>query len=258
MTTDVHDDVDYDLEVFVVGPYTFEVTTIAYMPIEVLMMMGEKKVEISGQKLWCGSLAVIEYLLDHSQYAKDMNVLELGAGTGVLGMLCSRLGAKHVILTDNDQRSLDHMVSDCKRNDVVANVVKLDWFNPPNNIDMNDLVQKQEDNKDTNDADSTKNNTCKEEIFRIVAGDVLYKRELLEPFMNTTKVLLQYFHNSKMLLCHVPRAGIDQKDIIDLATASGLHVDIIDPVEWRKGSVVEYSPPEDYNRACLYQLTAAI
>ena len=31
MTTDVHDDVDYDLEVFVVGPYTFEVTTIAYM-----------------------------------------------------------------------------------------------------------------------------------------------------------------------------------------------------------------------------------
>ena len=33
--------------------------------------------------------------------------------------------------------------------------------------------------------------------LRIVAGDVLYKRELLEPFMNLTKDLLSFSQSAK-------------------------------------------------------------
>ncbi len=233
--TDVHGDVDYDIETFKVGPYQFDVTTIAYMPIEVLMSMGERKVEISGQRLWCGSLAVVEFLLAHPKYVENNCILELGAGTGVLGMLCSRLGATKVLLTDNDTRSLNHMTADCDRNKVAAQVMELDWFKPPTDGELDTLK------------------SPGNEPFKVVAGDVLYKRALLEPFMNITKKLLEYF-NAEMLLCHVPRAGIDQEDILQLSKDKGISVTVVDRSLWCKDSVLEYCPEDDYSRACLYRL----
>lgn len=239
---DVQEDVDYDLEDFNVGPYKFVVTTIAFMPIEVLMAMGEKKVEISGQKLWCGSLGVIEYLLDHPVFVKDKIVLELGAGTGVLGMLCNRLGASKVVLTDNDPRSITHMTADVPRNNIDATVCSLDWFQPPSQDELVAMVG----GRAATDAGAV----------RVVAGDVLYKRELLEPFMNTTKAVLTAFSGSEMILCHVPRAGIEQKDVVALAADKGLTVTEMNAELWRKGSCTEYSPEEDYSRARLYTLRA--
>jgi predicted nicotinamide N-methyase len=233
MESDVQEDVEYEVEDFTVGPYHFGVTTIAFMPIDVLMKMGDKKVEISGQKLWCGSLGVIEYLLDNKEFVKEKTVLELGAGTGVLGMLCHRLQAQRVILTDNDPRSLRHMVEDCDRNGVIAEVCSLDWFDS-----------------------ATHDNLHLERggpgSLRIVAGDVLYKQPLLEPFMSTVHSLLSKYTLSQMLLCHIPRAGIDHAAITSLALAKGLCVEEVDPNLWRKGSCVEYSPEEDYSRAKLY------
>jgi hypothetical protein len=202
---DVQDDVEYEDEEFKVGPYKFKVTTIAFMPIEVLMMMGEKKVEISGQKLWCGSLGVIEYLLDNPSFVAGNTVLELGAGTGVLGMLCKKLNAHKVYLTDNDPRSLRHMSQDLHKNNIDAEVVPLDWFNTTS-VESLGLPNLSEF---TSDGGSNA-------PLRVVAGDVLYKGPLLEPFMATVHLLLTSFARSEMLLCHIPRAGIEQSAIVDL------------------------------------------
>jgi len=230
------DDVEYDLEEFQVGPYRFNVTTIAFMPLEVLMAMGDKKVEISGQKLWCGSLGIIEYLLDNAAFVQGMTVLELGAGTGVLGMLCHRLNASRVVLTDNDPRSLTHMAVDCERNKVEATICSLDWFDAPSAAAGLML-------------DSGGPGT-----LRIVAGDVLYKQALLDPFMSTVHSLLSSTAGSEMLLCHVPRAGIEHHHILALAAEKGVRVDEVDPAKWRKGSCTEYAPEEDFSRAKLYLL----
>lgn len=59
---------------YIKGGKTFEITTISQLPIEILMNNHAKDIEISGQKLWCGSLAVIEYLLHHHDFVKDYNV----------------------------------------------------------------------------------------------------------------------------------------------------------------------------------------
>ena len=65
-----------------------DITTVAYMPIEQLMANRSVEKEISGQKLWCGSLVVISYMLQN--FGKIINpnsiVIELGAGTGALGI----------------------------------------------------------------------------------------------------------------------------------------------------------------------------
>ncbi|CAN0225805.1 unnamed protein product, partial [Ectocarpus sp. 8 AP-2014] len=58
--------------------------------------------EISGQRLWEGSLLLCAYLVELDLQGKS--VLELGAGTGIVGMLAAKLGAQTLILTDGDDK----------------------------------------------------------------------------------------------------------------------------------------------------------
>mgnify|MGYP001165317943 CR=1 FL=1 len=243
--SELQDEIEYELEKFNIGPYTFEVTTIGFIPLEVLSALSERQdgasKEVSGQKLWCGSLGVIEYLLDQSDFVRGKTVLELGAGTGVLGMLCEKLGASTVVVTDNDKRSLVHMESDVPHNKCHASVRALDWFEGLDVYAMRDMLGASVE--ETPDS------------LRIVAGDVLYKRELLEPFMNVAKKLLHFSAKSKMILCHVPRAGIEQQDIMDLAQQNDISITEIDEKLWRKGACTQHSPRDDYDRAMAYIMT---
>jgi ribosomal protein L11 methyltransferase len=59
------------------------------------------------------SLGLIERLLE-----SDINVLDFGTGTGVLGIACIKLGAKSVIAIDIDEWSIDNAKENVKRNGV--------------------------------------------------------------------------------------------------------------------------------------------
>ncbi len=158
------DDVEFESEDITVGNFTFSLTTIAFLPIELLMANQAKGVEISGQKVWCGSLSVAEYLLDNTQFVSNTSVVELGSGTGLIGMLCSRLGARRVALTDHDPRSIAHMTVDVETNGVLNTSVELlDWYRSEGceRLSSGSVVA------EGGEGDSG---------FRIVAGDVLYKR----------------------------------------------------------------------------------
>jgi predicted RNA methylase len=243
------DDVEYEPETIVVGPFSFSLMTISFMPLEKLLENQTKGVEISGQKVWCGSLVVAEYLLNNADYVRDKVIVELGSGTGLLGMLCKKLGASNVFLTDHDQRSINHMNSDTATNSIENTTVhKLDWFQLGQCDELLAVAP-----------------LCLSSSARIVAGDVLYKNVLLDPFFATVLRIFEEIksvHNSsegpyegRMLLCHVPRAGVEQSDVIAAATNRGMNITIIDPQHWKKGSVVEFSIPEDYDRAQLYEFS---
>ena len=59
--SDSEEEVEYEVEeVALCTDITLLVTTVAYMPITTLMRNQGKGVEISGQKVWCGSLGVVE------------------------------------------------------------------------------------------------------------------------------------------------------------------------------------------------------
>ena len=95
------------------------------------MQLNQTSTEISGQKLWCGSLVLCEYILDHAaDVVKDKIVIELGAGTGVAGMICYQQGASKVYLSDYDAKSLEHMRVDCEDNGIAADIVSFDYYNP--------------------------------------------------------------------------------------------------------------------------------
>jgi len=245
MSDSESEEVEYDYEIFTISSYTLKITTVAFMPLSKLMLNQSKGVEISGQKLWCGSMGVIEYLLDNPVGVINHAVIELGAGTGVLGMICKKIGASEVYLTDYDIVSINHMKSDIKTNGFCdadnMNVVNLDWYNP-NITEIQQSV-----------------NVGKLPI-KIVAGDVLYKHALLEPFMHTVKLILSLCAGSEnryvndMLLCHVPRAGVEHDLVIAAATQQNLTMEEMPPESYKKGSLRLYCPKEDIERAKLYRI----
>jgi hypothetical protein len=235
--SDSEPETEYELESFEIAGRNFEITTIAYLPIELLMANREKQTEISGQKLWCGSLGVIQHILNNPSLVADHTVVEVGAGTGVLGMICKITGASTVILTDHDTISINHMVADCARNQIDAQVKRLDWYKPEF-------------------SEWGLQSTCAaSKGLVLVAGDVLYKELLINPFFDTVIKLLQQHANSKLMLCHIPRAGVDHAQIRAKAAEMKLNIEEIPVDQWNTGDCFQYCDPDDLSRARLYVLT---
>jgi predicted nicotinamide N-methyase len=202
--SDSEEEVEYEVEEFTVTSqkginYVFAVTTVAIMPLTRLASLSKNPsatAEISGQKVWCGSLGVMQWLMKYPFFVQGAVICELGAGTGVVGMLAARLGASMVQLTDWDHRSLAHMHSDAPVNRKMyldshdmrngnesascceCTIHHLDWYdpNPPDPWSVTETT------KDCVD-------------HHLVAGDVLYKHELLKPFFSTAALLLSLARN---------------------------------------------------------------
>lgn len=154
-------------------------------------------------------------------------------------MLCYRLGCNQVILTDNDNKSLEHMKNDCKLNKISAVVEKLDWFD----VNIDNI---------TINTDNNNNNVV------LVAGDVIYKDVLVHPFFNTVIALFKrYANNIDMYLCHIPRATVQHENVIEAIESYSEYIqyETIDPSCWRKGCCTDLCPEEDYMRARLYHIT---
>lgn len=236
------EEVEYEPEEFTFFDHKITVTTIAYMPLTVLMANRSKEVEISGQKLWCGSLVVLSYLLQHPDIVSEKSVIELGAGTGVLSMLARKVGANVAIATDHDIRSINHMIDDCQRNEVDVKVTSIDWFKP--------------------DFSEIENTISQDSPVVLLAGDVLYKAVLLDPFFDTVSAIFDRYqthgsHPVHLYLCHVPRAGITHEMVVEKALSSGLQVHVHEQSDWLDNApfVREYSPEEDIVKARLYHIS---
>ena len=191
----------------------------------------------------------MEYLLANAQFVADSNVIELGAGTGITGMLCKKLGCTNAYITDHDSRSINHMILDVARNDIDCKVVPLDWFQYSEDETLQ-LLQSGQCTEEGAEGGSSMGPP-----LRIVAGDVLYKDALITPFFTVISSLLSVCEGSEMLLCHVPRAGVEQQQVVAVCGQYGLAVRRVAHGEWKKGIVIEYSTADDYDRAELYVIT---
>lgn len=234
--SDSEDEVEYEPEEFQLGEFKISVTTVAYLPITKLLANQSKSVEISGQKLWCGSLCLVNHLLSHPALVENAVTVELGAGTGVASMICAKLRASCCIATDHDERSIEHMKTDFATNNTVVSVERLDWYRP----EMETIAEAIGDTQGR--------------PIHLVAGDVLYKTCLLVPFFNTVSAFLARYPSAKLLLCHVPRAGVKQEDVVRAAQAAQLEV--AEHQGWTmQAQLATYCPEEDLQRARLYSMS---
>ena len=56
--------------------------------------------EFYGEYVWPAGLFMCDFLKRNSELVKGKRVLELGSGTGLVGLYAAKLGASHVTLTD--------------------------------------------------------------------------------------------------------------------------------------------------------------
>ncbi|TDH72531.1 hypothetical protein CCR75_000799 [Bremia lactucae] len=169
---------------------------------------GDNKIEIDGRVVfisevansgkgtglttWDGSVVLAKYL-EHNRHSgiAGSRVVELGSGTGLVGIAAAILGANQVILSD-----LPYVVDNLAKN--VAETVKLaarigrpiesevsvevlDWFKPPTDLGDIDIL---------------------------LASDVVWVEELIPPLVATFDTLLRHSTaKTRILMSHQKRSN---------------------------------------------------
>ena len=109
------------------------------------------------------------YLARHPEIVKKKRILELGCGTGAVGIVCSWLGASKVLLTDGSPVVLETTQRNLKTNRASrASLQRLRWGYDE------DLTKAQPGSWDL-----------------VVAAEVAYQRETLPAFLQTVSTLLK-------------------------------------------------------------------
>ncbi|KAL3672819.1 hypothetical protein V7S43_002108 [Phytophthora oleae] len=150
----------------------------------------------TGLTTWDGSVVLAKYL-EHQRRSDIVGrrIVELGAGTGLVGISAALLGARQVILTD-----LDYVVDNLTKN--VAKTIKLEasfgrsiesdistrvlnWFNPPTNLG---------------------------DIDFLLASDVVWVEELIPPLVATFDTLMRHSTvNTRVLMSYQKRSIVSDR-----------------------------------------------
>jgi predicted nicotinamide N-methyase len=90
--------------------------------------LGEQKGRLPyGVALWPSSIALAHDLVSRADDLRDKRVLELGAGTGLAGIVAASLGAE-VVQTDRDELAMYACKRNCERNRIETVEHRLaDW-----------------------------------------------------------------------------------------------------------------------------------
>mmetsp|Transcript_18592 Transcript_18592/g.24158 ORF Transcript_18592/g.24158 Transcript_18592/m.24158 type:complete len:254 (-) Transcript_18592:1191-1952(-) len=168
---------------------------------------GTKQVSVSieyrsngtGSSVWDAAVVLAKYL-EKSGRARNKNILELGAGTGFVGLYAAALGASHVVLTDLDE-CLPLLQANATKNPYCANtqVLALPWG-------CQSLPQ-----------------SIPTDLDLILCADCLlpYATHLFKPLRDTILALLLGSPNSYLLLAYEER--MDCSEFFSLLADVGIH-----------------------------------
>ena len=215
------------------------------------------------------------YLIENPHFVEGKRVLELGAGTGVLGMLSHNLQSKCVALTDGDPLSVEHIQQNLVQNNI-SSLIEIGKFSTAathllwgddKSMDsfsrwcLENLWRQSE--QQSNDRILTKKLMWESEeeiqFDTIIAGDVMYKKGLPSLFFQTVSKYLA-FPNGELLLCHVPRSCIDHDAVKAAASEAGFSVEEVrlDKTKFTADDDIEGIDVEDARRAAFYRIARRV
>jgi len=161
-----------------------------------------------GCRVFPASL-ILSHVLNED-VVRNRKVLEIGSGLGVTGLMASKLGAKRVVLSDNNIQLLQHLRSSCLKNCKNAfesrylGVKRLDW---------SDFHQEVRDK--TNDFNFNCGNQflqLKNERFDLVLGaDILYEPNFV---MQISNVLRSHLKKVKLINRNIFRNVASKKSAV--------------------------------------------
>ena len=143
-------------------------------------------------RLWEAGAVLAEYLVgNRCQMIRQSRIVELGAGVGATGLALVAAGATHVLCTDYTERALQNMKH---------NFDQVDWL----------LFQKQQEENSAKDRIRAAHLDWNEESppahveteFQqadlLIAADVAYDRDVLQPLVRTVRRFLQSKNNNNL------------------------------------------------------------
>lgn len=141
-----------------------------------LRTIGDKPGHVqSGQYLWPAAIAAGNYLIENWDKISSDQIIELGAGCGLAGIVASKLpGVQHVVWTDYDHGSLqlisENVDDNCSFGSYHTHF--LEWGKPIS-------------------VDVRQENCYPADGFKLVVGtDLIYCKEVIEPLFRTVAELL--------------------------------------------------------------------
>jgi predicted nicotinamide N-methyase len=116
---------------------------------------------------WVGGQALARHVLDHPEIVRGRRVLDLAAGSGLVGIAAAMAGATSVVASDTDHRARTAIALNAAANGVTLEVVG-DVVGP---VDADD-----EDSGDEDEADSPADMELDVDV--VLAGDVFYEQPM--------------------------------------------------------------------------------
>lgn len=87
--------------------------------------------------VWGGGLALARHILGHEAAVRGRRVLDLGTGSGLVGIAAAKAGARHVLASDSDPDALAAMSVNAALNGVAVDPLPGDLLDgPPPDVDL--------------------------------------------------------------------------------------------------------------------------
>ena len=207
-------------------------------PLDILAL-GYGTNDATGNVIWMGALLFLHALPLVQPYLLDRHVLELGSGTGMVGLAVWKCcSPKSIWLTDASMDALHLCQINYERNrndedptDKAANIP----------LHIQPLIW---GSKHT--LTSNKGDTLQISIDTVVATDVLYDIDVLRPLLETAWNVLNG-HGGIFILSHVPRAALPStwSDAHDDASMSSLDAYILHQATYMGFVLKRHIHPKD-------------
>ncbi len=161
-----------------IGSFDFKVLRIKDIDTLFSLLLDKTHADISltdermpyWADLWPSAIALSEYLTEHSTLVKNQEVIELGCGLGLPGMVASTLGGK-VLMTDYLEEAISF--------------ARLNWEQNVSSVFNSELVD-------------WRNVDGKKKYDVVLASDVAYENRSFQPLLLSFKALIK--KNGKILL----------------------------------------------------------
>jgi len=146
-------------------------------PIDSLLLADS--LDLTGHTVWKSAHVMLRYFDNIREDAglKEANVLELGSGTGLVGVYLAKVGCKSVTLSDFESSTLDLIRDNIDENNLgdAAKLEKIDWTSAQFTGNLYDMV---------------------------VASDCVYDRDILKPLFQTAFAALKKEAKSQFVVCN--------------------------------------------------------
>ena len=148
----------------------------------------------TGVVVWDAAIVLAKYLEINTDMVRDMEVVELGSGTGAVGLCAGVLGAKQVILTDREELVvfLSHNI---ELNTEVTRVsaLALEWGNNANIETVMNMVTR---------------------VDLVLVSDCVFYEESLDDLVDTMRLLSD--KQTRILLTYEERDSQIKHDVMKL------------------------------------------